>query len=54
MSFAAGVMHEGDSAALIDVPRMPIGMHPARHPSMAQSTSILIDCSATRRRYPVG
>jgi hypothetical protein len=32
--------------AVIDVPRMPIGMHPSRHASMAQHTSIFIDRSA--------
>jgi hypothetical protein len=44
-----GDTHEGESTAVIDVPRTPIGMHPDRHASRAQHISILIDHSAIRR-----
>jgi hypothetical protein len=44
-----GEPHEGESTAVIDVPRTPIGMHPDRHASRAQHISIFIDRSAIRR-----
>ena len=46
VSISDRARHEGDSVAVIDVPRMPIGMHPVRHASR-QATSIFIDRSAT-------
>jgi len=47
VSISDRATHEGDSVAVIDVPRMPIGMHPGRQTSKAQHISIFIDRSVT-------
>jgi hypothetical protein len=43
VAIACGGPHKGESTAVIDVPRTPIGMHPDRHASRAQHISIFID-----------
>jgi hypothetical protein len=48
-SFSDRETHEGESVAVIDVPRMPIGMQPTRHAIRAQNASSLIDRSTPRR-----